>query len=291
MGFTFSPLRYPGGKSRLRRLAKDLVIRNGLVGGQYLEPFAGGAGVAWALLLGNQVHHVHINDIDPALYAFWSAVLERTDEFCDRLRNVPISITEWERQKVIYANPEGEDPLELGFATFFLNRTNRSGIIGGGPIGGRKQSGTFRIDARFNRLELERRIRRLASLRSKISVYRQDAIDFIREQLRTDGRRSLLFADPPYFSRGDDLYANSYAESDHQALADLLIGLNNRLWILSYDDHPKVREFYRTQRQISYELSYSAQSRYKGRELLILSDPLVFNDSCLPAKYQFEWVN
>lgn len=291
MGFTFSPLRYPGGKSRLRRFMVDAISRNCLRDGHYFEPFAGGAGIAWALLLGDHVDHVHINDIDPAIYAFWLASLNEPDEFCNRLHEVTISLDEWNIQKQIYLDTSSGNQLDLGFATFFLNRTNRSGIIGGGPIGGKSQNGKYKMDARFNRVDLAKRINRLASLRSRISIYMEDAIDFIEKEFRLGPERSFLFADPPYFGRGDDLYANPYSEEDHEALAKLLVSIREKSWILTYDDHPRIRELYHSINQISYGLSYSAQNRYKGTELLIISDGVAINTSLLPRKSNFEWVN
>ena len=74
---------------------------------------------------------------------------------------------EWEKQKRIYENTRSE--FLLGFATFFLNRTNYSGVITGGPIGGFEQKGQWKIDARFNKKSLIDRIERISYFKSLLS--------------------------------------------------------------------------------------------------------------------------
>ena len=157
---TASPLRYPGGKSALHNLVSDIIHANGLDGGHYAEPFAGGGGLAHSLLFEGIVREIHLNDIDPAIAAFWRAILEQNDELCAMIETTPVTIEQWHDQKKIYARFfEQRDDLQLGFATLFLNRTNRSGIIkGAGVIGGLRQTGNYLLDCRFNKVDLIRKI-------------------------------------------------------------------------------------------------------------------------------------
>ena len=115
-----------------------------------MEPYSGGASVALFLLLEGFVNKITINDKDRAIYAFWYCVLNKTKDLCDKIERTEITIAEWRKQKEIQTKKEKADLLELGFSTFFLNRTNRSGIINGGMIGGVEQNGDYLIDCRFN---------------------------------------------------------------------------------------------------------------------------------------------
>src|SRR5258706_9901788 len=166
----FTPLRYPGGKAKLANYVKTIIEANGLFDGEYVEPYAGGAGIALELLFHEYVSKIYINDISRPIYSFWRSVLEHTDELIRLIRTVKLSVHSWDRQKKILSHPDDHDDLQLGFATFFLNRTNRSGILNGGVIGGRDQSGPWKIDARYNAEELTYRIAEIAKFKNRIKI-------------------------------------------------------------------------------------------------------------------------
>ena len=214
-----SPLRYPGGKRRLAPMVVRLLEENQLRGIDYVEPYAGGAAIALALLFGEHAATVHINDLSRPVYAFWHTVLNHTADLTQRVANVRLSMREWRRQRAIYDGQEKADLADLGFATLFLNRTNRSGIIGGGVIGGKAQRGEWRIDARFNRSDLVERIRRIGRYRSRIRLYQHDALEFTKTIIPTLGSNTFTFFDPPYIENGEDLYLNNYDVDGHQELA------------------------------------------------------------------------
>ena len=160
--------------------------------------------------------------------------------------------------------------LELGFATFFLNRTNRSGIVTGRPIGGMAQEGKWNLTARYNKADLIKRVRRIAGHRDHVTVYRMEARDFIRRVLPSVPGRGFAFIDPPYYGRGSDLYRNTYMPRHHQLLARCIAKSMQHKWIVTYDDSPDIRAMYAGFRQKKYALSYSAASRYVGAERLIV---------------------
>lgn len=270
-----SPLRYPGGKAKLAPLVGELLALNGLVGGTYVEPYAGGASVALALLLRGAVSRIHINDIDASVYAFWHSVLTRTDELCDRIRRCRVSPAEWRRQREVHRSAARHELLDLGFAAFFLNRTNRSGIIAsGGIIGGQHQTGRWKIDARFNKRELIGRIERIAVRANSISLHNEDAAALLRRLLPALSKRSFVYLDPPYYVKGTQrLYANFYNHNDHAQIAQLLTKARVP-WLVSYDDRPEIRTLYSKYRNAEYRLTYTARQRYEGRELLFFSKGL-----------------
>lgn len=281
-----SPLRYPGGKGRLAPFFMDLLEGEGLTGGWYCEPYAGGAGVALALLFGEYVQSVHINDLSPAIHAFWRSVLEHTEELVRLVRDTPITVEEWRRQRAIHRSPTDHGTLEVGFATFFLNRTSRSGIIGyGGVIGGLEQAGPWKIDARFPREGLIKRIERVADYGNRIHATGLDAADFLVRVVPTLGRTGLVYLDPPYFEKGERLYEKSYTLGDHAAIATLVKELRCP-WIVTYDDVPQIRALYKGEAVLDYELDYSAASRRTGREVMFGSP--FFADALLSAEAPLE---
>ncbi len=276
-----SPLRYPGGKGKVANFMKLLFLENGLVGGEYVEPYAGGASVALSLLFEEYASHVHINDIDRSVYAFWSAVLNQPAELCGRIWDATLTMDEWHVQRAIQSDPDPE-PLDLAFSTFFMNRCNRSGIISGGVIGGQDQTGTWKIDARFNRLDLTRRIEKVARYRDRISLSNEDALDFLEPWTNEDAEAALIYLDPPYYVKGEGLYENFYEHEHHVAIAKRVKGLAVP-WVVSYDAAPQILKMYGFARSTKYSLSYSAADRYKGSEIMFFSPRLTVPQVDTPA--------
>ena len=267
---TPSPLRYPGGKAAFHRIISAVMRANRGVHGQYAEPYAGGCGLALALLYENAVSQIRVNDIDRGVYCFWHSVLENSEDLVALIKSTPLTVQEWHAQKEVYRQKDESNPLSLGFSTLFLNRTNRSGIIqGAGVIGGLRQEGKYKIGCRFNREALIERIRRVARYRSRIHLSCMDAVEFISTLDEADAR-VFLFVDPPYFAKGSSLYVSHYKPGDHRTLADALQEVSQR-WVLTYDDEPEIRKLYRGYRQFSVGVQYSVNRKRQGKELLIPS--------------------
>ncbi len=274
----YSPLRYPGGKSSLFSFFGSLIEKNGLQHVQYVEPYAGGAGAALALLILGKVDSIVINDLDRAVFAFWKAITEDTDRFIRRIRETPITIKEWYRQREVYRQKD-TDLYDLGFAAFFLNRTNRSGIIEGGVIGGINQTGKWPLGARFNKESLIQKIEIIAKHKQHIVVLNEDGLEVIRRY--ADAPTVLFYVDPPYYFKGSLLYLNSYNHNDHARLAELLNSLTETRWIVSYDNVPQVRALYSARtKQYEFSLYYHAHASKAGSEVMVLSDNLE-----LPTSY------
>lgn len=261
-----SPLRYPGGKSCLYDLTREIIHLNELVHHDYAEPFAGGCGLALSLLYGGLAGEIHINDIDPGIWSFWNAVLTKTDQLVELIENTPVTLAEWENQKAKLENRPG---LALGFATFFLNRTNRSGIIKkAGVIGGLKQDGKYLIDCRFNKTELVRRIRRMARYKDRIHLSNLDALEFFANKRAAIPKSAFFCIDPPYYKKGASLYTSFYRPEDHVTLARAVRSLKNP-WMVTYDNAPEISAIYKAQRQFTFSINYSANVKRVGTELLI----------------------
>lgn len=270
----FSPLRYPGGKGKLARFVAEVIRENGLQDGLYVEPYAGGAAVAFELLLTGVVRRVAINDLNRPIYAFWRAVLEDTAALVDLIRDTEVTMAVRDRAKRIFMESTGTD-LELAFATFFLNRTNRSGILNGGPIGGVDQTGTWKLDARYNKDALIQRIEKIARMRRYISLTNLDAIEFLNKTAPTWPKKTLVYLDPPYYDKGRDLYYNFYQHDDHANVAFATHNLSNVRWIVSYDDVEPIHSLYQQASCLQYTIGYSARERSRGAEAMFFSPGLI----------------
>lgn len=270
--FAYSPLRYPGGKARLAEFLSSVVHANDLEDAVYVEPYAGGAGAALALLYAEDVQSILINDADPRIHAFWRAAIDQTDAFLSLIEDVELSVDEWKRQREVYANPIANDTLALGFATFYLNRTSRSGIIhNAGPIGGLDQTGNYKIDARFNRAGLIQRVRHIGMYADRIDVSNLDGLELL-QSLVDESEPHFVYLDPPYYVKGGELYLNQFTPEQHAALARFFDNPYPHNWIMTYDNVGEVAALYDKHNQQTFDLSYSAYERRLGKEVLIFPD-------------------
>ncbi|MHB8277985.1 MAG: DNA adenine methylase [Candidatus Humimicrobiaceae bacterium] len=272
----YSPLRYPGGKRKLAAFIKDIITENNLLDGVYIEPFAGGASIALALLFEEYAKKIIINDIDRSIYAFWFSVLNHTDELCRMILDTNINITEWKKQKEVQYKKANANLLELGFSTFFLNRTNWSGIINGGVIGGKAQSGKWTLDVRFNKNDLIMRINKIAYYKERISIYNIDAIDLINNIDVNLPKNTLMYLDPPYYNKSQELYVNFYEHNDHVELRNIIKKNIKHRWILTYDNNNEILKIYKKFQPFEYRLNYSIYNKIKGKELMFFSKNCLF---------------
>ena len=266
-----SPLRYPGGKWRLTKGFERVIALNYEKPPAYVEPYAGGASLALSLLFTGVVNEIYLNDLDPAIHAFWFSVLRQNKKFCRLVKTASITPSEWRKQRKIYRQGLVAGRLALGFATFFLNRTNHSGILNGGMIGGKQQKGEWKLGARFNRTELVRRIQRISQFKNRIHLRCKDATAFlIQKKFR---KNTLVYLDPPYYRSGMDLYLNAYEPGDHKLVRDCTLDLGCP-WIVSYDDVPEIRRLYRSQRCRRVRLLHTARTTRLGKEIMFFSGRL-----------------
>lgn len=264
---THSPLRYPGGKATMAGFFADLIQHLDLENPIYIEPYAGGAGAGAALLREGIIAKLVINDIDPAVYAFWYCVKYHTSWLIEQVQSIPLTLDEWKRQRNIYQEEDDTDLCPLGLAFFYLNRTNRSGILNAGVIGGKQQQGAYKIDARFNRTTLSNRINALGSLADKIVLHNLDGRDIIERY--GNEPEALIYIDPPYVAAGGSLYLNAFDGRDHEALAEHIHRIPTAHWLLTYDDHSLIRHLYRDSFMADLEITYSATKPGKAKELLV----------------------
>jgi DNA adenine methylase len=275
-------LRYPGGKAPFAPFIAKIMEVNGVAGGHYLEPYAGGAGVALDLLFQGLASHIHINDVDPAVYAFWISVTQYSHALLKLLESTSITIEEWFRWRSVLREDCKASFVEKGFATLFMNRTNRSGILKAGVIGGKNQDGDYKLDARFKKDVVAARIRKIAKRADDISVYCEDSLCLLKRCSEFLPDKSLIYLDPPYYVKGKGLYRNYYEHDDHVAIAETIQKKQFEWpWIVSYDNTEEIRAMYQLSKSLSYGLNYTAQRRYVGNEMMFFSQDLVIPDEAI----------
>ncbi|HMQ01595.1 MAG TPA: DNA adenine methylase [Candidatus Doudnabacteria bacterium] len=276
----YSPLRYPGGKNKISPFLKDVVLKNKLKNGVYIEPYAGGASIALTLLIEGYVSEIIINDYDKSVYAFWHSIINKTDGFCNKIRNTKVNINVWKKQKRIQSNKERARLFDLGFSTFFLNRTNRSGILKAGPIGGMTQDSEWSIGDRFNKKRLINQIELIAKYKKQIKIYNWDSVRLVNEISGKLPTKTLIYFDPPYYIKGKDLYINYYKHNDHVLVANMISNIKGSKWIVSYDKVPEILNLYRQYSKRKYNLNYSLINGTVGKEVMFFSKNLKF----IPSK-------
>lgn len=291
---TPTPLRYPGGKQKLWPFIAELLKVNNLEDAHYVEPYAGGAGIAIELLTRGLVTHIHLNDACPELYAFWHAILHTPEDFIQKIEASQLNIEEWQHMKSIITPPQQHTQLDIGYAFFYLNRTNFSGIVKGGVIGGKNQTGKYKMDARFPKQRLITLILNLAKYKKQIHLYNQDAADFLQNTLPAIQGKTLTYCDPPYYNRGQQLYLNAYKHNEHAKIASIIQQLKTP-WLVTYDNTPEIAELYRASVTHTFNINYSARVKRIGCELLIhphsLSLPVIHPKSTDNNFQQREYIS
>ena len=269
-----SPLRYPGGKSRVTPFLTDILLLNNLEGSTFYELYAGGAGAALNLLYKGVVENIVINDYDIHIYSFWMSVIHQTDRLLKLIHDTPVNVDVWQKQRNIYENHELHTDLEVGFSTFYLNRCNRSGILyKAGPIGGKGQNGNYKIDVRFNKIELSERIIKIAKYGERIKATRFKTKSYLPEIFSTD-ENQFVFLDPPYYNQGENLYLNFYHHDDHEQLMRLLSNNHDKNFFLTYDNCDAINDIYSKFRRAELPMSYTLQSKRKSKEVMIFPNAL-----------------
>lgn len=274
----YSPLRYPGGKGKLTPFIASIFEANGHKWETYIEPFAGGAAVGLELLERGLVSDIVINDLDKGIYSFWRAILTETDRFIAEIEKTQINMDEWYKHRDICMNKKSRYSFELGFATFFLNRTNRSGIIKGGVIGGKTQQGAWKLDVRFNKTELIKRIRGIAEKRRRIHLYNKDIVSFIKNYISKYSDGAFVYFDPPYFRKGSQLYMNFFDYEDHVRIGKMISDMVSCDWMITYDNEPEIERIYEKHHIMKFELNYCVAEKRRGQELLIFKNESIIPD-------------
>lgn len=256
--------------------AQETLRLNGARGGTWVEPFAGGGGLALSLLGRGAVGRVVLNDTDDGVRSFWEAVLNEPDRVARDVATVPLTVAEWDRWRAV--RERGGTGYEAGFAAFYLNRTNRGGVIdGAGVIGGRAQRGAYGMACRFPRAALVQKVRAIAAVRDRVEVRGEDGVAVIVRAAEDDPRGTFLFVDPPYWHKGPNLYGPPFGPHDHARLASALKAVRGP-WIATYDRCEPVSALYRDRRVYEMEGALPPGSVPRDAEVVVVSKGMAVPD-------------
>lgn len=248
----FGLIRYPGSKAKIadrliRLFPQELsnpLFQSAVSKIDYREPFFGGGAVGfrWMDALPDR-SSVWINDIDPGMAALWMAVKDHHRRLIEKVDAHRPSVADFDWLK----KEDGRTDIgivEMAFRKLVLNRESFSGLgaMAGGPIGGRKQRSDYNVDCRWNAGQHCRVIAEQHKLLTKFQETKITCVDFAKV---IDGapEHAFIYADPPYVEKGGQLYKHNMTHDDHRRLATALRNCPAK-WLLSYDDHPLVRELY-----------------------------------------------
>ena len=266
-----SPLRYPGSKAGLTPWMTSFLTTNHQLGKQFVEPYAGSAALGLNLLANNIISSLMLFERDPLLYSFWFSVFNRTEKLISIIHEFSPSIETREKLNWLRDEDHVIDDIELmGFAGLLFNRTGFSGVLGAGPIGGSNQASIYAVDCRFNKRTIIDRIRDISKYSTQVEIYFGNAMQALEDANNSDNSNRIFYIDPPYYVQGPKLYRYSYSFSDHFNLASTL-QKSQYSWVLSYDDHPAIRHFYREFPIFEPEFRYSSKIPKKERELIFTS--------------------
>lgn len=233
-----SPLRYPGGKSKVLDLLSLYLHEDKKT---FVDVYCGGGSVGLSLLLSGMVERLVMNDLDKGVYALFHIILTTPKELIAKIRSVtPDRELFFRYQQMIKNNYEGYSELECAFGFLLVNRLAFSGIWNANP--------TSNLLQRWTPETLEKRIWNIWEKREQITLLNEDALKVIEEYYWDE--TCTLFIDPPYYvAWGKKLYHHCYQEEEHQKLADLLntlvCGMPAHADILvTYDDHPFIAKLY-----------------------------------------------
>ena len=226
-------IKYPGGKSRmvkpiLERLPESNTFVDAFVGG-------GSVSIAYAKKYPNSI--IYMNDLDKFTYSMWKVVVSGSDK---DVENLSVFISQVPTIELFKKNRElmsSEDTVIRAYLGIFFHKCTFSGMFDGNPIGGFKQESKWKVGCHYNSENIIRKmlaVRKL--LRGRTIVTNNDFRD-----LKIDA--DLYYFDPPYVVVGEKLYSVGFDEKDHIDLSNIIKQIGGG-WVLSYNDHPLVRDIY-----------------------------------------------
>ncbi len=271
-----TPLRYPGGKTWLLDYVKEFLKFHRLEPIALVEPYAGSASISIGLLRVGLVQEAFISEKDPLIVAFWNAVLENNDELIEYVSTLEISMDTWFSSKkyLSYDSAEKYSTIELAGAFLFFNRTNYSGIIKGGPLGGKRQESSYKLDCRFNRKRIMEKIRNLQGLEGRLHVSESDGIDFMEKMAMNGPEEMIFYIDPPYYGAGKNLYRYYFTDKEHEELSAFLTTLELP-WLLSYDDAEFIKALYKKKTKFPVYTDYQSGYLKKDVKELLISNYII----------------
>ena len=263
----YSPLRYPGSKRKLCNYLGRVLTHNDLRPQILVEPFVGGGSVFLNFLSINEGSEAIIADKDELVYSFWKVLFTEPSHLINFVKKVKVNLENFEKYKYISSHTHEFNRKKLAETCLFLNRTSFSGILddSAGPIGGREQKSLYKIDCRFGRENLIKKIKRISIFKNRVTVLSyswEDTLKYVSGKDKYRNVSLLFYFDPPFYEKADKLYRHHFDSASHKNLRDKLMKLKQS-WILSYDRAKEIQHLYSTFGRINVSMPYSINSPAK----------------------------
>ena len=235
-----SPLRYPGSKQKFARTLSDIISKNKISPDLFIEPFSGGASISLYFLQTNLVKNIALIEKDPLIASLWKTIFFDSEWLVKKIKNLDITIDKWR----YFKNYNPRTIRNKALKCLFLNRTNFSGILKAGPIGGQKQISQYKIDCRFNKCNIINRIEVLSKYKDKVLFIEEgDYEDILKNKQNILPKNTFIYFDPPYVNKAKALYNFYFNDADHVRLKNYIKNLKCN-WLLSYDYEPPISKLY-----------------------------------------------
>ena len=243
------PICRVGGKSKLRNTIIEMIPKHTC----YVELFFG---AGW-VYFGKEESKVEvINDIDKELVNLFKTIKYHSPEI-ERLLQYEFSGRDIFEE---YKNCSIEYLTEIHRAIRFLYLITQS-FTGKGKVYG---YGTTKKPSQHIFKEV------LGEIRERLKNTYVENLSFEKIIDKYDREHSFFFCDPPYFETSG--YDNKFGEDEHIMLLDKLKNLKGK-FLLTINDHPKVREWYKDfnikEVEVNYSVSKDEKGRGKYKELII----------------------
>ena len=271
-----TPLRYPGGKTWLLDYVKAFARFHKLSSTTIVEPYGGSASISVGLIRSQLVTDATVCERDPLIVAFWNVAIHRNEELIEYLSSLEINMETWYglRRYLDLEKTNLQNELEAAGAFLFFNRTNYSGIIKGGPLGGKKQLSKYKLNCRFNKGRIADKIRSLKALEDKLKIIQIDGLEYMKNHALQSPDNVFFYVDPPYYGAGKDLYRFYFTDFDHQQLSAFLTGTEIP-WLLSYDDAEFIRNLYQKKSNLPVYTDYQSGHLRRGVKELLISNYVI----------------
>lgn len=259
-----SPIRWVGGKSRLRKHIIPLIPPHTC----YVELFAGGAWV----LFGKQPSPVEVlNDIDQELINFFRILKRQPEDLINSFAWELASRAEFER--LAQTDPATLSEVERAHRFYYLIMAGW-----GGELDYPRFQTSISDGGHGNRLigALKHLHQRLQPVYERLRTVIIENLSWEECIERYDRAKVVMYLDPPYPQNGCNYKYNMQDWRDHQRLA-MRLATTKCKWLLSSYDVPEVRRMYEGYNIIPIQ-SYSGMNTKKnGAERVVNREVVIAN--------------
>jgi DNA adenine methylase len=273
-----SPLRYAGSKRKLFNYLERVLTHNKFLPQVLVEPFVGGGNIFLNFLSHHEGSTAVIADKDELVYSFWKTLFSDPKYLVNFIRKAKVNLKTFDYYRYISSHSTGFSRRQLAETCLFLNRTSFSGILNdsAGPIGGREQKSIYKINCRFGRKNLIKKIKNISAFKNRVVILPyswEETLKYVATKIEYKNASLLFYLDPPFYKKADQLYRYHFDDITHKNLRDRLVKLEYP-WILSYDRVKEIQNLYSAFTRINISMPYSINSPAKRLEKELIITPL-----------------